>query len=502
MSFWGMSDEGKRARRSMEDYGASAYQQYQDWLRRSNTFGEQADPYRQWGYQYWTGRTAGLPSPGAVHTTGGEVLPSMEGARQRRRQFADQIAASYSNVTPAYDVSQTIGDIQGQRGGQIARNQQQQSQTIADLANRMMGREGQTNEQMVQNIKDTYGSLENYINTTYGGLREDAVRTFAKLLESGEITFEEASKELERIKPGGELQQARVARSYAPMIASTADRLRRGGIGTESPQGIAALQRPETARARGMDEAAAASVMDYVREKTALGRERQGMRERIGTQRLGTEVGLTTEQAGIQTTLKREMGTAFRGELLRNLAASQGIDASQAEAQAANLETTLERNLALLKDRESAALLARALEREDWDTTRSILERLSEEELTQLGLENMNFQAGFQYITANLNDQDKAAMQIMGMTEQDYNRMFRAAQQALQFGGDAFAAYQIAYQLEQANAGWGKKFLAALGLQVAGALVPGIAGSIRGGPGGGGYGPAGRPPAGGGGGYG
>ncbi len=483
MSFWGMSQSGKEAQGFFPQYGAWNWQQYKDWLGRAGEYEQWAKPYRNWAYQYWTGRTAGLPSPGDIHATGSQILPSLEGARERRRENVARIAEGAGNIPSAWNVSATVGDIQNLRGGAIAQNQQQQGQIVGDLANRVMGREGQSHEQVVGNIKDTYGSLENYINSMYGGMDQNVVKTFANLLESGEITFEDAAKEIESLKPGGELQQARVARSYAPMIASTADRLRRGGVGVESPQGIAALQRGETARARGMDEAAAASVLDYVREKTGLGRERQAMRERVEGERVAAQLGLGREQAGVVTGLKREMGQEFRGELLRNLAASQGIDASQAEAQAGILERTLDRNLGLLKDRESATLLARALEREDWDTMRSVLERMSEEELTQLGLENTNFQAGFQYVTANLNDQDRAAMQLLGMSDQDYQRMFEAAQQALQFGGNAEIAYQIAFQLEQANAGWGKKFLAGLAAGLA-PVIGGTIGGTIGGPGG------------------
>ena len=478
MGFFGLGSKGKEYRNQWEQYAPWSFGQAQDWTAQSKQYQNRADPYAQWGYDYYGDvlQQGGLPSPASIRATGAEVMPGVDEARARRWSRWGQTADAAGNIKPA---SQTMEDVWGNtntQGDIINANQQQQEALITDLSKQLRAAEAAGNKDVVANIKDQLASLEALYGTEYGRLRKSGENLYGGLITAGTEAYGTVNKQLEALKPGGELQTAQVARSYAPVIRETSERLRRGGIEAGSAQGVAALQRAEIGRARGMDEAAGRSIADYVAQKNAATLGQQALGERLGQAQLGYETGLTTEQVAATAGAKKEAGTQFRSELLRSLAANQGISASEAEAKAGNLDATLKRNIELLADKNKAVLLSRALETEDWTRFKEITDGMNQEELTQLGLQQMQYSAGMDYTQAKLGREDQAMANMLGLTAQDYTRATTAAKIAQAYGKDASEVYKQLYGVEAANAGWGTKFLLGAGLSLLTGGLSGLAG--------------------------
>lgn len=468
MAFWGLGKKGEQYRSEYEKMAPWQFEQAQDWAKRSRQLQERADPYQQGGYNYYLDvvQQGGLPAPGTIHQTGAQVLPGIPEAQERRWGRWADIQAEAGKIPSAEQTMGPIWENLKTRGDLINANQQQQDTIINDLTKQLQAAEAAGHQDVVDNIRDTLASLESLWGTEYGRLRKFGEETYGGLKASAEEAWGGALKDIERLRPGGEFQTAETARAYAPVIRGTAERLRRGGIEAGSAQGITALQRAETARARGMDEAAGRGISEYVAAKTSTTLGREAARQQLGLGQLGYETGLTQEQVKATAGARAQAGQDFRSEVIRSLGANQGISEGAAGAKSANLEKTLERNISLLGDKSKAAELSRSLGEGDWNRIKDILQGMNEEELAQLGLTGLQFEAGMKYTQYKLTREDQSMAQMMGMTNQDYSRAMTAAQIAQQSGRDAAQIYKELYGIEAANAGWGTKLILGTGIEL------------------------------------
>lgn len=465
MGFFGMSPAGNAAAGQVGELGRWNFDQYKKWLDLQNQYAEKGGPAIDWAGQYWKQRAeTGFPTVAQTRATGAEIMPGIAPAVANRAQRGELLWGTYAQLPGANEPMSEIYRNLDTRGEMIPQHTEAQQGLIDELARTLYGREEGADAEIMKDLERRYGSIENAINENYNLLRKQTAGTYEGLQGSLEGTFDTAFKDVEGLKPGGELQRAQVATSYAPAMASAAARLRRAGIDPNSPEASAYLGKTEAGRARGMDEAAARTVEQYIREKTGLGLQRQAGRERLGLGKVGAEGELVREQTGLITGAKREQGQLYRNELVRSLAAKSGIDVSRAEASSANLLQNFQQRLSLLDDKNKAALLHRALQDQDFARLNNVLQTLNQNELESLGLEAQEFQAGLQYQQLQIGDRDNAAMQVLGIGAADYQRAIQAAATASGYSQQALQQALQTYSLEQQSAGWGVKMLAGIAM--------------------------------------
>jgi hypothetical protein len=445
MSFWGLSKTGKEAQGWSRESGAINKQQFKDSLADKKKFQDRGDYATDWGTNYWKNRAdRGLPSTQTVRATGQEIMPDLAGVKKRTWGRLDDTGKGWNTANAA--INQKIGQM--------------------ETAN--------TDEQK---------AVGGYIDSTYGGntKREgaahdfvigDAYDTYGNLGEQTGNAYSDMAKRVELLNPAGEASTARMARSFAPALASVNARLRRGGIDANSLQGISATRNVETDRARAMDDAAAAGTAGYV---SAANQLRTGELDR-------------------QTDLERERSGIARGETIRNVNAANANATAQGQANIQNQENWYNRGTGLTQQRIQQDLT-------DYGQDANLNAIKNQQENTDLGLQVDQFNQGAGYVTANENAKDRAASEMTNIGQNAYNNSFNAGQQALAFNQAANQGYGTAYQQEAANAGWGKKGilgLAGAGLNMvapgAGTLFTGAMGGSYGAPGGSGGGWGGGSP--------
>ncbi len=295
MGFWGMSKEGKEAKKKLGEKAASDWAQSQEWSKKAQGWGQAGDVIRDWGTDYYK-RAAGegIGPVSDIRATGQEIMPGIDEAIARRAQILQEMQA---------DVGGTYG--------------------------RVAGREDTASGDILGNIEATYPGLREEVTAGYGGARERGAEAYRGLKGSAEGTFDTAFKDIEQLRPGGEFAAARSARAFAPAKAAAAGRLRRAGIDPSSPQAQSVLQGVETARARAMDDAMAEGIEKYVGAKTNLGLERQAARERLGLGEVGYDTDLMREQGALERGYTETGAGLKRGETLRHAGTASEIDLSR-----------------------------------------------------------------------------------------------------------------------------------------------------------------------------
>ena len=162
---------------------------------------------------------------------------------------------------------------------------------------RLQGNAARDISGMTGETRDAYGNmrgtagrvfsgLQGDTDSTYGKLYSDSESTYGKLADSGGKSFDESMAETDLLKPAGEAQQARVARSFAPVVANAKQRLRSSGVSEDDAQAISQLADVEAKRAALMDDTAAASTGDYVSRRADIRAAKQGDAERLQAARL------------------------------------------------------------------------------------------------------------------------------------------------------------------------------------------------------------------------
>lgn len=203
----------------------------------------------------------------------------------------------------------------------------------------------------------TFGDLDRRRDSTYGSTRADLARTisgleggaretadtlggqsrdaYGRLRGAAGSTFGDSIADARTLSANSDFRAASRGRAFAPVVAATAQRLRRAGVGPNDMQYVQAMSEIERDQSRAMDDEMARSQSENV---DRINRLRQ--------QGLQTDIGLTQDELagnernlrGLRDTMERlGMQRYIRGE---NLALSEMSDA---ERQALARETGRQR---------------------------------------------------------------------------------------------------------------------------------------------------------------
>jgi hypothetical protein len=213
-------------------------------------------------------------------------------------------------------------------------------QTYSDAGDRtdatfagLRGASGETFGDIRSGNQSTYGNLINTLGNAYRDMRGDTASTYEDLGESSADVFQQSIEDAQKLGPTGDALAARVGRSMAPVVANTASRLRRAGVNPGDPQYLAAMREVEGEQAVAMDDSRAKFAGENVDRVNTLRQAGQTARERLGTGRLNTTLGLgERELAGnerLQTALRRALDDAGLSELANR----ENLDLTQLDDQ-------------------------------------------------------------------------------------------------------------------------------------------------------------------------
>lgn len=512
MSFWGMSKIGKDAEGNLAELSRWYNDQMKQNLGWGTTAQQKADDLNQWSQQYWQNvANNGLGTIEDVQGAGKQIMPIDE-AIAARQALLNKTQAGWDNVDKSgvtmAKVNQGLTDL----GAGIGRNFDAQQHTIDQATNTDYTNEDTAHTAVAGGINKTYGDLGAATGKTYGDLADQAgktysdlgtaaTKTYAGLRDTNAKTFAEEQANLEALKPGGDKQVAQVARSYAPVIAGAQSRLRRSGIDVNSPQAQAVLRSSETARARAMDDAAAAATTNYVNSKNALktsqlqnelglGQTQAGLERGYAETGAGLQRGYGETGAGIQRNYAETGGNQTNAEILRHAGASNAINDQNAQLTMANRENSNNQGRDLTQQQIQSALLDKQLQTQDWQTQAGLNQTSADEELNKLNLKNQQWQQGMNWTQAQQQSKNTGAGQVGNLMNTDYANWATAQKLAQGWGQQATQNDQIVRQNESQNAGWGTKLLAGVAGGALNMVVPGagslVTGAANGATGGGG----------------
>lgn len=460
-SFWGMSSAGKDAGSLMNQAPNWNWEQFKAWLEEANkaenTGNWSADQARNFNLNRMNG---GIGTPDEIWSQSSVITPGVDAAIAARQGRLAGLQTSFERMPKAADTSARIGEnLQGEAAN-IQGNYGDVEKLVNDATGRMFSREDAASNKISGNLGKTYGDLGDAVNKDYGAMRKKGSEVYGGLKSSAEGTYDTAFKDIEKLNPAGEFAAARAGRSFAPMVSSALGRLRRGGVNTNGPQAVSAMQGVEAARARAMDDASAEGTRDYVNTKTNLGLSRQGARERLGLGELSGDTELSREQGALARDYSESGNSQLRDEMRRNLGAQQGIDAANTDLQSANLNRSSDRTSRWYDQQNAAAQLDRSMANEDFNTQGNLVGALNDEDLTDLGLKQNEFDRSMNY---RIQDQASKAAGAAGLSQDaaaQYQQSLGRAGLAQGFGNTAYNQANQNYQREAQNAGWGKKLLA------------------------------------------
>ena len=451
-SFWGLSNRGNQARNQLQGYGDWSRGAGEDYLNRANQMGNRGNYNFGRAADYWGARSAEeAPGIGDVRGAGEQIMP-YQGALDRRAQRFQQMLGGYgSGVNQANSVGGRISSMLDEAGGNISRSGDIISNELNQGAQNLIGQSDAGYNDITGNLIRGSGALRNDIGQGYGGI--------SNILSGG---YDQAQKTLESIRPGGELQAATAARSFAPARANVMRRLIASGVDPNSPEGVAATSNVGEQQARAMDDALGRNLESYADKSMNLSLGRSGAQAGAAERGLGAQAGVQQDllnavpglqQAGLRTRLGIEQGR--QGDVLGNVREQRDLSNQ------------------LLGQRGGNEQLTRAMQQQDWGAVNDILGQMNQDELTGVGLGQQQFGAGGNFLDWQQGRRDQPYNVLAGLGQQDIGNMFRGANQAQSFSGDAANEAMQRYMQEQANAGWGSKLLGGIGMGALNMLLPG-----------------------------
>lgn len=525
-SFWGMSQAGREAEGWPREYGAWSQGQFKNWLDRSDEQYAGGEAAQNWARAWAENRAnQGIGAPGQMIEYGRQIMPGVDDYVSAKRGRLQDSIDRWGELPTWQD---TMGRIDAANDANRQVNRDNLSyidqtrnyalQDIGDTYGRGVGYEDTAYGKNVGDLTDRYNDLEAQAREEYGGLRQQNRDLFGGLRDknrdvygglkaSAEDTYGTALSDVDMLRPGSEFNIAQTARSFAPMMASTAGKLRRMGVDTASPQGLSAMQRVETARSRAMDDAAAEGTARYVDARTNLLGQRQAARERLGTgeltgdiglgtDELGNEIGLGQDQNKLTTGLSVQQGEGLRGENTRHAGQLTGLDLTRSgraidtQNQAMDRITANQGREMDINDQGARnEMMRKAMATGDWDTMNQLQGRMSDAELEAIGLHRDEFNSGMGYRTADLGERNQGAAQVGDYGNRMLDYSMRGSGAAQGWGNTAEDAYRTAYGYEAPKAGYGVKMLASAAGAGLDMIAPG-AGTALTGAFGGGYGGA------------
>lgn len=508
MSAFGLSETGKSARSRLEQI-PSYYME--EMLRQLGISKEELDgiPGLRNAFEQYLQQQMeqGFGTPEDIAGLGSRILPGVEGyndSRSSRTQRLRDVAGALPNA------AQVRGEMSGvldQYGNSLTGDFASVQGDINDTFNRVDALQSGRERDIVGSIGDSYGAAQKAVTdtykenigdvgSTYGGLQTDAGNAYTDMLGSLDPAYAESQSRLDLLKPGSDARAARVARSYAPALASTVSRLRRAGIDPSSPEGSAALSRVETARARGMDDSLAADTERYVSGSNALtlnklaqqlGLKSDQLNTKIGlgTNRLNTALGLRSNQGQQTAGLALGQGQDFRNEMVRR---SGEQTASQVNRLGANVnnQNQLTANLGnYFNQRMSLPGVERDMALQDYTIQSGLEDRANADDTNAINLILQRYGIGAGHQTADLSRKDVGGLGLNTAIQGRSSRGNAASGMAGQFGGAAEQGFGNVLDREQANSNWLGKLIGSVGGAALNYFLPGSGSIVSGAMGGG-----------------
>lgn len=458
----------KEAQGWPREAGAFAKEQFKEWLGRAQSEGIRGDQLNQLAQQYWQNQMAnGNGTPEDIWGVGSRVMPGVPDAINARRGRLNESAGDF-DITHG-----RIGDrLNWQQDA--ARNVEGNNQSqLVEGYGRIGQRADASSGDIVRNIQASYGDASTLTGNGYTEMRNRATGAYGGMGASTDTAYGSAEKELEALKPGGELQAARIGRSFAPAMAATSRRLRASGVDPNSGEAFNMQSRVENSRARAMDDASAGATEGYVDRKTGMiiGRNR----DQVGITERGllNDQSLDRENIGIQRDLGLSQGKDFRGEVARTQGIKNQADQGYMDSNIANRNQGYERVAGA-----DAAL-------NQWDaggynTRAGLRDQQNAEDLTALGLSNEQFDRGMRYQNNDTSVRGQGAGMVTNMGQSAKQNQVQGANVARGFGGDASANYGQAWQYEAPNAGWATKALTGMAAGAMNTFMPGSGTALQG----------------------
>lgn len=477
--FWGLNSRAREAQNALGGLRQQYQQQMDAWNGRSGDAWNNATGMFDWSRAYWGDRASGgAPSIADIRGAGSAIMPYQD-ALTRMWERNNQIGSDWGGVMRSWDLFPQL---------QNNLNLQQQNITnesdfAASQIDETFGRAGQRADDTTQavrgNIGGAYDSARDIIGGAYSGARRENQSTYDDILSRTGNAFRDMRSDVERLRPGGALQQATVARSFAPVIANANQRLRRSGL-ENSLAGSNVIGNAEVERARAMDDRAAQSTGEYVNASNRVRAGELGAITDALTSRLNNSINLGTQEAGLQSNLALGRGNAMSQEQIRDLAARTGLDMDALSARLGNSRYTTQQLNQNIRDRMNADILNRDMQRQDFQTEADLQRERNALEMTGLNLDDQQWQRGAQWQQWNRGASDQAAQMMAQLMQQQYGAAGNAAQTANQFGQVPLQSWQQQFNTESQNSGWGKRLLGGLAGSAIGAFTGGLGSRLGG----------------------
>ena len=509
MGFWGMSQTGKDAQGKLNELPNWYFDQMKNWWGQANDYLPQAQGLQDEALTEYRRRMGqGFGSVQDIRGMGQEIMPGVDEAIGNRQDRTNRLRGAAQGIPSAGQVRGNLDSITDEYGGSITGAYDTAEQDIGGTYGGLKRRADATGKDIVGSIDDSYGAADRNstniynesrgnVGSTYGNIGRSIDSAYSDVDAGTGAAFGEAQSNLDKLNPNGEFRAARVGRSFAPALSSTAQRLRRAGIDPASLEGNAALQEVEGRRARAMDDSYADENQRFVSQKNALTLDKldrdtaskiQRMQSATGAERerLAAELGLSGRQSDNQINLALGKGKAFQNEAGRQLSTEIGLDQSRLGASLDNLNTTQDRSRDYYNQRRANVGAERDMGLQDFQVQAGLEDRANADDMIGFDLRNQQYQQGVNQRGRDLDVTGQAADRINQAGNQAWSRATQAGQMGGQFGNQAQQGYGQTFQRESANAGWGKKLLLGAAAMGANALLPGSGGIITNAFGGGG----------------
>lgn len=190
---------------------------------------------------------------------------------------------------------------------------------------------------------------------------------------------------------------------------------------------------------------------------------------------LGREISLGTGQNDRVSSLSREQGDLYRGEVDRRNATDTGLDYSRSNQTIANSRDQYGMTSDWRDRMGSADLMSRDLTMQDWATRGNLAREQNANDLSAIDLRNAQYDQGRQYQIDDRTTRDTGAAAVMGIGNQARNNQFRFGEQARGYGQDAYRGYADTANRQAGAGNWGWGLIGG-GLQMAAPFLNAIPG--------------------------
>lgn len=468
------------------EYGAWQKGQFQDWLSQMQYWrGQGNDLYSNLlgiaqNYQPPSvtdimdyGRAINNPQPtiDAINSRWNELNAGRLGMTPASTSYSNiesilngidpNIARTYSNIGGLYEGA--VSDIGGTSGNAAA--------GIDDAYKRALERDSNYSGAVMDTIGRAYDSATGNVTSAYGDTMSNMQKTYGDLLGQTGETYDKILKSLDLMNPSSQAYQAQVARSFAPQMVSTMERLKQGGIDPTSPQAQNAIRQVETARSRAMQDASASGNTAYLDRLSQALLGKQGDTTALSTSLADLMSELRLGGADALNSLGLNRSQAETGELSRLAQSQNSLDLSRAGTAGDIANSALNQRLSLLpgevaneadaRDQFNANALNKAnlenqrrtFEQQDFSNLSNVLGQDVQNQLLGYNLNNDVFNRGMQYSNTNQNLLQQNYGNLANLMQTMFGNAFQGANAANAAGNQAMNAYGTSLPIESADKG-------------------------------------------------